>query len=126
MRQIVSAAIGVARALTLEGEITHSLDVDLAVPGDDSDRTRDVAGVEVTREHFSHAGQAFRREAAGGHSRLLILMSVLVPYDGGGLRWIQLLLGKLAAARETAGRVKHGGARQMSGLAAPGTCENLR
>jgi hypothetical protein len=34
--------------------------MDLAVTGDDSDRTRDVAGVDVTREHVSDAGQPFR------------------------------------------------------------------
>jgi hypothetical protein len=30
--------------------------MDLAVTGDDSDRTRDAAGVEVTREHVPNAG----------------------------------------------------------------------
>jgi hypothetical protein len=67
------------RALALEGQSAHFLDVDLAVAGDDSDRTRDVTGVEVTREHVSHAGQPFRREATAGHSLLLIL-SIFVRY----------------------------------------------
>ena len=55
----------------------------LAVTGDDSDRTRDVAGVEVTGEHVSYAGQSFRREATAGHFLLLILLSVFAHYDGG-------------------------------------------
>jgi hypothetical protein len=50
--------------------------VDLAVTGDDGDRTRDVAGVKVTTEHVSHASQPFRREAASGHV-LLLIVSVL-------------------------------------------------
>jgi hypothetical protein len=83
------------RALALEGEIAQCLDMDLAVAGDDSDRTRDVAGVEVTREHVSHAGQPFRREATAGHSLLLlIILSIFVRYNGSGLRWIGLLLAK--------------------------------
>jgi hypothetical protein len=44
--------------------------MDLAVTGDDGDRTRDVAGVDVTLKHVSHAGQPSRREAADGHDRL--------------------------------------------------------
>jgi hypothetical protein len=72
VRQIVSAAIGVPRALALESQIARCLDVDLAVAGDDSDRTRDVAGVDVTLQHVSHAGQPFRREATSGHNLLLI------------------------------------------------------
>jgi len=60
--------------------------MDLAVAGDDSDRARDVAGVEVTSEHVSHAGQPFRREATAGHSLLLIILSIFVRYNGGGLR----------------------------------------
>jgi hypothetical protein len=50
------------RALALEGQIARCLDMDLAVAGDDSDRTWDVAGVEVTTEHVSHASQPFRRK----------------------------------------------------------------
>jgi hypothetical protein len=59
--------------------------MDLAVTGDDSDRTRDVAGVEVTGEHVPHAGQPFRREAAAsGHFLLLItLTKVNVDFAGG-------------------------------------------
>jgi hypothetical protein len=41
--------------------------MNLAVTDDDSDRTRDVASVEVTREYVSHAGQPFRRKATSGH-----------------------------------------------------------
>jgi hypothetical protein len=60
--------------------------MDLAAAGDDSDRTRDVAGVEVTGEHVPDAGQPFRREATAGHSLLLTLVPVFVRYDGGGDR----------------------------------------
>jgi hypothetical protein len=52
--------------------MARCLDVDLAVAGDDGDSTRDVAAVDVTVQHFSHAGQPFRREATAGHSLLLI------------------------------------------------------
>jgi hypothetical protein len=64
------------------GEIAHCLDVDLAVAGDNGDRTWDVAGVEVTREHVSHAGQPFRRETTAGHSLLLIILSIFVRESG--------------------------------------------
>jgi hypothetical protein len=70
------------RASAREGQIARCLDVDLAVAGDDGDRTWDVAGVDVTNEHVSHAGQPFRREATGGHSLLLILS----VYPGAGWR----------------------------------------
>jgi hypothetical protein len=43
------------------------------VAGDDGDRTRDVAGIDETTEHVSHAGQPLRRQATGGHAPLLIL-----------------------------------------------------
>jgi hypothetical protein len=76
--------------------------MDLAVAGDDSDRTRDIAGVEVTREHVSHAGQPFRREATAGHSLLLIILSIFVRYNGGGLRWIGLLLVKPSSFEDRA------------------------
>jgi hypothetical protein len=46
------------------------------VAGDDSGRARDVAGVEVTREHVAHPGQPFRREAAAGHSLPFIILSI--------------------------------------------------
>jgi hypothetical protein len=49
--------------------------MDLAVAGDDGDRTRDETGVDVAREHVSHAGQPFRREATSGHLLLLICVS---------------------------------------------------
>jgi hypothetical protein len=73
--------------------------MDLAVAGHDRDRTRDVAGVEVTSEHVSHAGQPFRREATAGHSLLLIILPVFVRYNGGGLRWIESLLAKPSSLR---------------------------
>jgi hypothetical protein len=74
--------------------------MDLAVAGDDGDRTWDIAGVEVTREHVSHAGQPFRREATAGHSLLLIIiLPVFVRYNGGGLRWIESLLAKPSSLR---------------------------
>jgi uncharacterized membrane protein len=44
-----------ALACALVGQSAHCLDMDLAMAGDDSDRTRDVASVEVTREQVSHA-----------------------------------------------------------------------
>jgi len=50
--------------------------MDPAAAGDDGDRTRDEACVEVTREHVSHAGQPFRREATACHFLLLIVSSV--------------------------------------------------
>jgi hypothetical protein len=34
--------------------------MDLAVAGDDSDRTWDIASVEVTGKHLSHPGQPLR------------------------------------------------------------------
>jgi hypothetical protein len=57
--------------------------MDLAVAGDDSDRTWDVASVEVTREHVSHAGQPFRREATAGHSLSLIILSIFAEASAG-------------------------------------------
>jgi hypothetical protein len=41
--------------------------VDLAAAGDDGDRARTVAGIDVALEHVSHAGKPFRREATCGH-----------------------------------------------------------
>jgi hypothetical protein len=49
--------------------------VDLAVAGDDGHHSRDVAGVDVTLQHVSHARQPFRRETTSGHSLLLIFAS---------------------------------------------------
>jgi len=57
--------------------------VNLTVTGDDSDRTRDVAGVDVTLQHGSHAGQPFRREATSGHG-LLLICACLYPEQGHG------------------------------------------
>ena len=68
------------RARALEGESACRLDVDLAAAGDDGDRTRDVAGVDVTLQHVSHPGQPFRREASSGHGLLLTLSA---SYPGG-------------------------------------------
>jgi hypothetical protein len=62
--------------------------MDLAVAGDDSDRTRDVAGVYVTLQHLSHAGQPFRREATGGHFVLLVLSEFVRNYS----QWLTSLL----------------------------------
>jgi len=73
--------------------------MDLAVAGDDSDRTRDVAGVDVTLQYVSHAGQPFRREATAGHRLLLIILSRFARYNGGGLRRIELLLAKPSSLR---------------------------
>jgi hypothetical protein len=47
------------------------LDVDRTVAGDDGDRTRGEAGVDVTHEQVSHADQPFRREPTSGHALLL-------------------------------------------------------
>jgi hypothetical protein len=65
------------------------------VAGDDSDRTWDVAGVQVTREHVAHAGQPFRREATSGHSLLLILSEALSARSriAGRRRELRLLIG---------------------------------
>jgi hypothetical protein len=57
--------------------------MDLAVAGDDSDRTRDVAVVDMTLQHVSHPGQPFRREATSGHG-LLLIGPCLYPEQGHG------------------------------------------
>ena len=66
------------RARALEGEHAHRLDVDLAVAGNDGDRTRDEAVVEVTSERVAYPGDSIRREPTGGHFLLLIMPGLIM------------------------------------------------
>ncbi|HEX4061740.1 MAG TPA: hypothetical protein VHY58_12055 [Streptosporangiaceae bacterium] len=58
VRQIVSAAIGVPEPSPAKARF----DMDLAAAGDDGDRTRDEAGVEVTRARPARGSAVFNKK----------------------------------------------------------------
>ena len=58
MRQIVSRAIGVRYPAPSNARLPAALDVDFTAAGDDEDRTRDEAGVDVHARAASRTGSS--------------------------------------------------------------------